>query len=88
MFSTLPKLEEVNMSGWYRTYVNNVKDMFIYDSKLTDISFGHNWTGTELTNMGRMFKGCFVLKSLDLSGLDTSKVKDMGFVFNDCRALT
>ena len=34
-----------------------------------------------------MFSGCSKLPSLDLSGLDTSKVKDMDYMFYGCSSL-
>ena len=37
--------------------------------------------------MYTMFNGCLALTSLDLSGWDTSKVTDTGYMFNGCNAL-
>ena len=38
--------------------------------------------------MSEMFSGCSALTSLDVSGLDTSKVTDMSEMFSGCSALT
>ena len=38
--------------------------------------------------MGGMFSGCSSLESLDLSGLDTSKVTSMSYMFSGCSSLT
>ena len=34
-----------------------------------------------------MFSGCSLLRSLDLSGLDTSRVTDMSYMFHNCSSL-
>lgn len=41
-----------------------------------------------VTNMGFMFYGCSVLKTLDLSNFDTKNVTNMQSMFNGCSALT
>ena len=41
-----------------------------------------------LTNMFRMFKSCVALPYIDLTGVDTSYVKDMDYMFYNCDLLT
>ena len=43
---------------------------------------------SNVTDMDSVFKGCKVLKSLDVSSFDTSKVTDMGYMFDVCKSLT
>lgn len=42
----------------------------------------------EATTLSSLFSGCSNLKSVDLSGLDTSKVTYMDRMFEGCRSLT
>jgi len=41
-----------------------------------------------VTSMYGMFSGCSGLRTLDLSGFNTSKVKNMGSMFYNCSGLT
>ena len=43
---------------------------------------------SNVTDMDSVFKGCKVLKSLDVSSFDTSKVTDMGYMFQNCSKIT
>ena len=56
-------------------------------SKLTSIDFGGCFVTTGVTNMIRMFEFCFELRTLDLSGFDTSAVRHTAFMFRKCYAL-
>lgn len=38
-------------------------------------------------SLERMFSGCSYMTSVDLSGLDTSKVENMEYIFSGCKAL-
>ena len=56
-----------------------------YSDKLTSVSFNGNVIGNG--SLSCMFSGCSSLTSLDLSGLDTSKVTQMGAMFYECKSL-
>ena len=56
--------------------------------KLESIDGLGNLDTSKVTDMRRMFDGCSLLSSLDLSGFDTSKVTDMGEMFYYCYSLS
>ena len=55
---------------------------------LTEIEGIENLNTKEVTNMGSMFSGCYVLTSLDVSNFDTQNVEDMSYMFSNCSRLT
>lgn len=55
---------------------------------LSTIKGLENLDTSKVTDMGGMFRGCYKLKSLDLSGFDTSKVTNMSDMFKGCSGLT
>ena len=56
-------------------------------TSLTEIEGIENLNTEEVTNMGSMFSGCYVLTSLDLSNFNTQKVEDMNYMFSSCEGL-
>ena len=56
-------------------------------TSLTEIEGIENLNTEEVTNMGSMFSGCYVLTSLDVSNFDTQKVEDMSDMFVSCMDL-
>lgn len=67
--------------------VTNMKYMFYYCAKLTDLDISCFDTGN-VTDMQYMFRNCESLTSLDISNFDTSKVINMEWMFSYCKALT
>ena len=65
----------------------NASYLFSGFSNLATIDFGGCFVTTGVTNMWGMFEYCFELRTLDLSGFDTSAVKYMDDMFADCFAL-
>ena len=51
---------------------------------LTEIEGIENLNTEEVTNMGSMFSGCYVLAPLDVSKFNTQNVEDMSDMFADC----
>ena len=56
-------------------------------TSLTEIEGIENLNTEEVTNMGSMFSGCYVLKSLDVSNFNTQNVTNMSDMFTSCTAL-
>ena len=56
-------------------------------TSLTEIEGIENLNTEEVTNMGSMFSGCYVLTSLDVSNFDTQNVEDMSDMFVSCMDL-
>lgn len=67
--------------------VTNMKYMFYYCAKLTDLDISCFDT-SNVTDMQYMFRNCESLTSLDVSNFDTSKVINMEWMFSYCKALT
>ena len=53
-------------------------------TSLTEIEGIENLNTEEVTNMGSMFSGCYVLTSLDVSNFDTQNVENMSDMFVSC----
>lgn len=60
---------------------------FAYCTTLESVKGMENLNTADVTDMSRMFYGCFALASLDLSHFSTANVTDMGDMFAGCRAL-
>ena len=56
-------------------------------TSLTEIEGIENLNTEEVTNMGSMFSGCYVITSLDLSKFNTQNVEDMSDMFVSCTSL-
>lgn len=67
--------------------VTNMKYMFYYCAKLTDLDISCFDT-SNVTDMQYMFRNCESLTSLDVCNFDTSKVINMEWMFSYCKALT
>ena len=71
--------------------VSNTESLcdFLYDANnLIDLKMDHFKTSEKLKDLSRMFFQCTNLKSIDLSGFNTSNVEDMNNMFKCCFELT
>lgn len=68
--------------------VTEMKYMFAYCKKLSNINFGTSFKTTSVTNMQHMFSGCEKLSNIDLSSFNFSSVRDLSYLFSECHALT
>lgn len=80
-------IEEVDMSGWDTSTVENMSFMFFGCTGLKSMDLS-NWNTSNVKYMCATFAGCTSLTSLNLSGLNTSAVKDMSLLFFSCMGLT
>jgi len=85
MFYECNNLTSLDLSNFDTSSVTNMASMFSYCSSLTSITFGENFSGSD---MNYMFLNCSALTSLDLSSFDTSSVTGMTGMFRNCSALT
>ena len=60
---------------------------FAYFEDLTSVEGLENFITSELKDMSDMFYRCSNLTELDLSGLNTSNVTNMSYLFADCNSL-
>ena len=87
MFQQCNELEYLDLSNFDTSNVKEMRLMFNECHKLKEIK-GINILNTEnVTNMMGMFLECKVLEYLDLSNFDTSNVKYMNCMFNECHKL-
>lgn len=75
-FESVPISEIASLSGNFPSWIQYREHILTATVKVTDI-----------TTVARMFYGCSNLTSVDLSGLDTSKVIDMNYMFGGCSKL-
>lgn len=85
--------------GWYRngdlvvaadgkiSLHPNCMYLFAGMTSCTEINFNHAVDTSNVKNMTSMFRGCTMLKNLDLSCFDTSNVTDMSCMFYGCKRL-
>ena len=67
---------------------DSVNELFSGCSSLETISGFDKLKTKGITGIAGMFSGCVNLKSVSLSGLDTSLITDMAHVFSGCAALS
>ena len=70
------------------TKLTNISNkLFYYLTDVTSIDLSHIDT-SKMTDMGRMFEGCYKLASLNVSNLNTSNVTNISGMFDRCSSLT
>mgnify|MGYP003293709474 CR=1 FL=1 len=74
-------LKDLDLSGFNTSNVTDMSEMFHNCSNLNEITFGEYFKTNNVTTINSMFNGCSKLTSLDVSGFDTSKVINMGYMF-------
>lgn len=86
IFSNLPDIISIDLSGIDTNNVTNMEAMFQNDSKLKDVNVELLDTSCA-TTMEKMFAGCASLESLDLTTFDVSHVVNFGHMFHNMDAL-
>lgn len=61
---------------------------FLGNDNLKSVSGIEYLNTSEVTDMSSMFSGCYMLKSIDVSGFNTEKVTNMSAMFSECKLLT
>ena len=87
MFYNLENIIEVDLSNFDPANVKEMREMFSGCTNLEKITIGNNFNSLIVTDVYRMFYRCSSLKSLDLSGFDTSNVIKMNDMFYNCTSL-
>ena len=87
IFSECKELEYLDLSNFDTSKVNDMRLMFNECYKLKKIKGINKFNTIQVTNMIAIFQECKELEYLDLSNFDTSKVNDMGRMFNLCQKL-
>ena len=87
MFQDCQELEELDLSNFDTSNVNDMGYMFANCFKLKRIKGIQKFNTNQVINMRAMFQQNKELEELDLSNFDTSNVVDMGFMFAVCSKL-
>ncbi len=87
MFWGCSSLGAIDLSKFDTSQVVDASLMFGGCSSLKSLAFPASFKAGMVENMWGMFLDCSSLKTLDLSGFDTSKVTDMSAMFSGCSSL-
>ena len=79
-------IESINFKKFYRTNINNMRQMFFGCEKLKNLIL-LNFKTNNVTDMSYMFYNCSSLKELNLSNFNTNNVTNMEWMFSDCSSL-
>lgn len=82
-------LSKIDISTWDTSKATNMDYMFQSQENLEEVLLPDNF-GASATTMGRMFSGCYSLKSIDFTKFNTSnvgKMYDMNSMFGSCKSL-
>ena len=95
MFQGCAALQSLNLNNFNASSATDLSDMFRDCINLVTLDldgFTINTTNNKFVDMNSMFRACEKLKGknnvLDLSSFNTSRVKDMSYMFCGCKALT
>ena len=87
MFKGMVSLVSLDIENMITENVTDMSDVFYGNSNLTIVLFGDFFRTSNVTNMSNMYRGV-KLATIDLSNFDTSKVEDMGYMFEGTSSLT
>ena len=88
MFMHCSALTSLDLSGFTVPKLYNMSSMFEDCSSLTELKLGKMGSSYYEADAHAMFKGCSSLKTLDLSGLEGTNLKNMTEMFAGCTSLT
>ena len=86
LFSNFTELEEIDLSFFDTSNVENMSGLFYTCSKLNNLDLS-NFDTSNVKNMSYMFRNCRNHLTLDVSSFDTSNVEDMKYMFTNCTNL-
>lgn len=87
-FSSMNKVQSINITGWDTSKVTNMRQMFGWDWALTEIKGLEDLDVSNVTDMSSMFYRCFALPSLNLSKWSTNSLTKMNGITTEMSALT
>ena len=77
----------VDFTDFDSSKVERVNSLFYGCSSIEEIVFNNFVTSGNIETMNEMFQNCINLRSIDLSKIDTSSVKEMEYMFSNCSSL-
>ena len=81
MFKWFTNVTSLDLSNLDTSGITDMTGMFAHTKNLTEIIFGEHFNTSNVKSMYEMFCNTYMLKSIDLSKLDTSNVTNMGYMF-------
>jgi len=84
MFNGLSNITQIDLSNFDFSEVTTMSGMFSGLSKVTKIKFNSKSKTIKNRNLEKIFNGCDLLESIDLSIFDTSLVTNMAYMFHGC----
>ena len=87
MFYECKELEKLDVSSFDTSKVTNMYSMFCLCEKIKEIKISSLFNTQNVTTMDSMFRQCYQLETVDVSGFNTSKVTNMGVMFYLCHSL-
>lgn len=84
LFQCTESLKELDLSNFDASRITSLSGAFNL-SGVQKIYFG-NFNTSKVTDMSRMFKGCYGLENIDIKNFDTRNVENMRGMFSYCKA--
>ena len=81
MFKWFTNVTLLDLSNLDTSGITDMTGMFAHTKNLTKIIFGEHFNTSNVKSMYEMFCNTYMLKSIDLSRIDTSSVTNMGHMF-------
>ena len=88
MFNKCMEIKKIIIPSSFDTQnVENMDFIFHFCQILEDINFSPSFKTNNVKSMKGIFGKCYKLKKLDLRNFNTGEVKDMSFMFDQCKDL-
>ena len=84
MFAGCTGLTTLDVSGWDTSLVNSLASMFSLATSIDALTGIGGLDVSSVTTSASMFKNCFALTSIDLSGWNPSALSAMNSMFDNC----
>ena len=89
MFQGCTALKSVNLSAMNTSKLANMSNLFYNCTTLTDITWPQVKMDTRgVSTMQGLFRNCYALPAIDLSGFATTSLVDASYMFSYCSSLT
>ena len=88
MFNKCYELKNIDFPESFNTQnLENMASMFHWCQNLTEITFPTSFKTNKVTSMKTLFGKCYILKKINIKNFNTSEVKDMSYMFDQCTKL-
>ena len=88
MFNKCYELKKIDFPESFNSQnLENMALMFHWCQNLTEITFPSSFKTIKVNNMKTLFGKCYILKKINIQNFNTSEVKDMSYMFDQCTKL-